>query len=366
MNSESANSSLSSYVIAFLPIGNVTFPSMETFLRKLGSPKLIDTLYVSLYLPTCCIGIVLNIISMLIFRKKGFDLPLYSYIRTSVFCGLCINLIQFIFVFLYCRHYFQIANSFWANAYIVYVFTPLIRFLVFYKFLIDLAIAIDRIAALSLRVKSFCKLSPFSVQLVMLIFAICIHIFFFFYFEAMKIKVLFFEDKKMYLTEIFYLKYTFFNNSLAGKIIFNAVFVITHGVYLTVEVFLNIITFVLFKRYLSKQKELKNHVCIKFAIDGSRATNKANYSLDKKITWMCIALSLLSGFHQILLNTCLILTVLSTDPEFASGLYFVTNYSNNLRNVIGFFVFYWLNVKFRNCFNRCVKKIGEKFCSTLV
>ncbi len=367
----SSNNSSLFRVIAFLPGKNVTFPNMDTFFTKFGSPKLIDTLYVGFFLPTCLAGIILNSLSILIFRKRGFNSGLFAYLRVSVYCGLCINLNQFLFVFVNCRNYFTYANSYWAQAYIVFIFTPAINFLVFYKFLIDLAIAFDRIAALSHKARSFYTMSPFSIQLIMLVFAFTIHIPYFFYFDVREIDILVFEYGSKHLVETYFLKYTDFNNSLVGKIVFSLIFLITHGLHLIVELILNTIIYILFKRHLSRKNKLMSLntlALVNINTDGSAnhsdGTNSQNITpknfIDNKITWMCITLNLISGFHQILLNVFLILTVLSIDPEMASYFYFVTTYSNNLRNVVGFLAFYGFNKKFRRSLKILFQKIKDR------
>jgi hypothetical protein len=76
---------------------------------------------------------------------------------------------------------------------------------------------------------------------------------------------------------------------------------------------------------------------------------------------MCIMLSVVSVVHQIILIVTYSWQYFVGVLELGGILVFMSNYSNNLRHVVGFFIFYHFDKNFKIAFKSLLNKVKEKF-----
>jgi hypothetical protein len=160
--------------------------------------------------------------------------------------------------------------------------------------------------------------------------------------------------------------------SLTGKLIIIVVTVILRGGCLILELALNIVTTILFKKYLAKRQKLLNMIPLTpspFSYSRNilkssppQAETKAEeFNSEKRATFTCLVLSLISIIHQIILIVFNGVQTYIGISETTGILIFVSNYSNNFRHVLGFFVFLFFDKNFKNDINVLYKKLKDRF-----
>jgi hypothetical protein len=243
---------------------------MVSALSALGFFSTIEFLYMSVYLIVSAVGIILNIISVVVFYRPAFYSPtappLFSYMRYEAMIGIIGNLAAIVFGLNSCTDILPFANtdpSLWIDSFIA---LP-IHYLTFYaKFLIEIVIVLDRIMMLLPSLGSRYGLNnllkvkrPYLVLIGICIFSILVN---FPYFYLVSVPTL------VTLVNYGYPRYKVNNYLILGRTAWSSwsgdgyyymigIYVFKNFLTFIVETLLNITSLVLFKRHLARKVRLQ-------------------------------------------------------------------------------------------------------------
>jgi hypothetical protein len=136
----------------------------------LGPDLLLDSLY--LYMDTIVggIGLILNVLSFVVFLDKEFEMKLYSYMRVYTINSALISLITGLAFVSNALRYFSWTHSYPAQVFYVYVYIPVLITGYYYGTLLDMIITLDRISFFLKPVKKLFILGPYKLCAVCLAF----------------------------------------------------------------------------------------------------------------------------------------------------------------------------------------------------
>lgn len=185
-------------------------------LAMFGFYYLVDILVTVIYIPTCFIGSFLSLVCVLVFYSREFKLPMYIYLRLYSIANTLIALVSIYSALTTPIQIISFANSSIANAYVAYVYCPIMNLSYFFATILDIAMLMDRIALFVPRLKPvFCN-HPYKLS--GLILLVCLAIDFpYFFFYMPKSVVLQLNATEFY--RLHYVDYTEFGFSDTGRVI---------------------------------------------------------------------------------------------------------------------------------------------------
>jgi hypothetical protein len=233
--------------------------SKDFWLNRVGSYWYQDVANLGI-IPLCLIGMILNIISYLIFRGREFySLTIYEYMRvyslnTALICA--IGSTRFI---AFSKHFFAFSNSEWATRYFINFFSPVINSLILYQSLLDIVLSFDRIVLFTNnRFMFYRRLKPKVTCFILLILSFVLMTNFWLLYTPRQVEVKL-NKTQTYVIHYFVKASTFTN---IGMIISN---LISNLVTLVLEIPLNFITIYQLRVYLN----LRNSLRIQYQVDNN-------------------------------------------------------------------------------------------------
>jgi hypothetical protein len=326
---------------------NQTFATIYEFLRAYGSNQTIELLNITLFLFTSCLGTILNAISISVFFKKEFSIPLYSYLRVYVVTGLLVSILQVTYPFFNCKTlFFETSNSYAGVYYVTFVYGFVQATLLCFVFMIDLVIVIDRIATFNVRFKLlFNRLH--SIQIIGVLFISSVIIMLPHRFSTGIVEHRLHDTKLDKTINIYFITVkTSFTEHFAGKLILNIIYIFRNGVTLVLDMSLNIISIYYFREFSLKRKNFVSVSRLSSGVFNSTNAGRT-FRSEKMIVLMVITLSAISIVHKVQMNITFLYHLLGQNTKTVTILYFLTNWFNSLRNVASFFIFYTFNRKFK-------------------
>jgi hypothetical protein len=244
---------------------NVSFAILyEQLLTRLGFIYFVDIIF----LTSSCISFIdlcLDLVSIcILFNKKFKSIKLFDYMKVYVINSTVVCILS-LPAFLISRR-FAFANEFaYGTIFVCYIYGPLVNTCYVLSALIDVAVLLDRI---TLFTRKFDFVNRYSLRLVCSTSLICGLLiggqFYIFYYP---------ETLEVYLSptltlKFFYTNATKFADGLFGSILFYIVLFLKDILTTALVTKFNIISIVLFKRYLTQRSKL-------FNVDN--LNNKRNY-----------------------------------------------------------------------------------------
>jgi hypothetical protein len=238
--------------------------SEKQWLNMYGSIKSDEFAYVML-LPVCLIGLVLNILTLLIFKRNEFkNMIVYKYLRIYTLNSIAICILLSTRFIGNSRQFFEFTNSYWAVKYFGNIYLPLINTLSFFQSCLDIILSFDRVVLFSNKFVFYKKLKPTLVSLIVLFF--CFVLMGYYWFSLTPKQV----DLALNETEIFKMHYLT-NSKLSNKYALYVSNVISDVVTFVVEFIMSAVTIVLLRDYLNKKKVVAN------------VTNVNNHELEQNV-----------------------------------------------------------------------------------
>jgi hypothetical protein len=369
----------SNFILISNNASNQTFASIHAFLRAFGSSQVIEMLNISLFLLTSCLGIITNSISLVIFFKKEFVIPLYDYLRVYVMTGFGMSIMQVTYPFFNCKTlFFETSNSNWGVYYVTFVYGVVQTILLCFIFMIDLVIVVDRIATFNLRFKSlYNRMHPNHIICILLVFSAIIMLPHRFSTDIIEHKL--YETRTRKIVKLYFITVnTSFTNRFAGKLILNSIYVFRNGVTLILDITLNLISVYYFRKFASKRKRLVNMLSMSLdTASGSggslgkpstletRISKARTFKSERKAIFMVITLSVISVVYKTQMNVTFLYHFFGKSKLTLTGLYFMTNWFSSLRNVTSFFIFYVFDRNFKKALDKHLinlKQEAAKLC----
>ena len=111
------------------------------WLNVFGASFTIDSIKVYAYAPLAFLGLVLNIISFIVFNLKCFrKQPLYSYLRIFILNSILIEGLQATIFLSKTLYYFDFSNTYASLFYYSYLYKPILSTAYFYSTVLDVLI----------------------------------------------------------------------------------------------------------------------------------------------------------------------------------------------------------------------------------
>jgi hypothetical protein len=343
---------------------NSTFNlSKEAWLRKVGMTAMSDYLIFYILGGVSLVGVLLNLISIVVLRKKRFDtVQLFKYLRVYVLNSLVLCLVS-VFNFVHTTHYlFDFTNTYSARAFGAYFYTNVVTLAYFYGGVLDIYLNIERLFCFVPRLNS--SINKFSCKKVCLgMFALVLTLNFVQFF----INAPNYLDVQLNQTEpyrIWYYGLSSFGKSYAGHVITIVVYVIRDVVTLIAEVVLSSLCVVLLKRHLLKKKGLKlnslltaNRVdstsngtgALKDSLQSSQGSARQSENLasraNKNLTMMVFFMCVCSTLAHLWLISCTTF-FLYAQNMFSFGVCYVSSIVLAVKHASNFFLFLFFNSVF--------------------
>jgi hypothetical protein len=318
---------------------NITYFSIEYWLEKAGSTMLTDLINL-LSTPISFVGFILNLISLKILFHGNFkSIKLFTYFKeysanSALICFVSLGL------FLLTTKFINF-NSYYSMFYFTHIYLPIVTTGYFYGCILDIVIILEHIFILKNKRNLLGKYKPFRTCAILFVICFIINFPFFLAFRP-EIKQVFISPNETF--NLYFLASTDFGNSVGGKIVLFAVYILRDLITLLLEATLNIITIVLFKKYiLNKSKLLNRTKQPKAVISGS--INKG----DQKAVSIVIILSILT----ILEHSAIIMASIYSN-FFVNKLTFTfaafSSFFVTLKHLSNFFLLLIMNKNFKKSF----------------
>jgi hypothetical protein len=332
------------WIVLLTPRFNVTFPDIETLYTSFGFARIVSLLYVTLQVATLSIGVILNAISLYLLSGKSFKIPLYFYLRVAVLDSLLACLLAIGFSLCMSRQFVNFANTSGAMKYIAYISQPIANTLIYFKFVMDAILALDRIATFKPQVKRFFKFSPYTITTLAFMISVLLVSPQYYVYTPNHYTVF---SNKTGFSVVHFAETTNFTKSLIGKIIQNGVAILRNVAICALDIALNIISITLFNRHMNKKNEMVTNT-------GTRSRERADRNAMKMVIFICVV----SVFHQIVLITNFFYVVFVGSVTFWTSItLFASTEISSLRYASNFFIFYFFNRNFRHKFKSMCGKI---------
>jgi hypothetical protein len=231
----------------------------DGLLTGFGSTWVLDTWSFLPFTITSAIGFILNILAFLVFQDSEFNIPLYAYLRVYCLNNACLNFLTlFNFTFSSIR-LFSFANSYWAQVYFNYIYSPISNMNYFYSSVLDITILLDRLVHFENRIKGLFKLKPYWICVIA--FFICFIVdspYYFLYAPA---------SLTVYLnaTTTFTFWYgwpTSFGASHLATVLAYLVAGLRDVLVVILQIALNLASMIYLKRYLNRKRKICNRTCV--------------------------------------------------------------------------------------------------------
>lgn len=365
-----------------------TDQSLETLFTQIGSTLIYDTLWAYLSTSLAIIGFFANLLSFYILfdeRLGMFRASLYQYLRVYTLNSAMVN---FLCVFIFVSNSYRIlpvTNTFWAQAYFIYIFGPLFNTGYFYGAALDALMTWDRIVSIMPSLNKYMKLTSNKISLTVLFLCTCINISFFFVFTPLSIT----QKSNLSNTNltVWLIGPSHFSLTFFGTILTFTVYSIRDGLLLLVIVILNIVSICLLKDRMNKKTDLQTRTSrisstAQLAIidtDSQRVNTLASIfrrhsniqrtssqaetlnsrQAEQKLSIMVIYMCLLSSVEHGLIITACVYPIIDLDPIGFHRIYFFSVLSVNFKHAANLFLFVLLNKHFKKEFLRKLKAFRQ-------
>jgi hypothetical protein len=232
------------------------FNKENDLLAAFGSTPALDVFNFLPFTITSTIGLIMNILAFLVFQDSEFNVRLYAYLRVYCLNNACLCFLNiFNFTFSSIR-LFSFANSYWAQVYYNYIYTPVITLNYFFGSVVDIIILLDRIGHFDKRIKPCIKLSPYWICIIAFLGCFLINFPYNILYEPGSITV----NLNATITFTLWTSLpTSFASSRLATILVYVVAGLREILVFVIQISLNFVSVFLLKRYLNRKKRIAVH-----------------------------------------------------------------------------------------------------------
>jgi hypothetical protein len=366
--------------------GTVVYTDLVSAMFALGYIFPIEMLYLTIYFAVSVAGIFGNVLSVCIFFRPAFysatSPPLYSYLRYEAMIGIVGNLASTIYGLSVCADVMPLTNNPVSQWIQVYIAITLYNISYYAKFLMEIAVVIDRIFMLAPSIGShwglndFLKIKrPYLVFIGICIFSTLVNYPYIYLINAPSINTFInygFPEYQVY-TYFSYGKTPWSNWGNSGYYLMLFIYIFKHLLTFVIETFLNVFSLVLFQRHLAHKAKLTGGATVMartnrtMETEGSASLNisqaqarpvkdepAANNSKtdsgagDRKMANLVLIMSITGFIQSILLFIYTLYSLIFTKPTVPyRSLQFCAFFSTTFRHAINFVQCFFFNTNFR-------------------
>ena len=335
---------------------SVFYLTKDQWLDFFGASFLMDSIKVYLFTPLALLGVILNLISFVVFNLKDFrDQPLYSYLRIFTLNSILIEGLQSTVILAKAYKYFDFANTYAALFYYSYLYKPILSTGYFYGTVLDVLITLERISQLNKKFTILKKASPLLLCLISLLFCIIINIPFFMINNFSYLDV---KTSPIQFFRLFYYTYSNFANNFVGKVLTYIVYGIRDAITLVAQFVFGIILIVLVKSYSNRRSRLFNFTGAptpdQSSLNSERAKSTANNEtrnrvskIDRKVTLMVLFMCALSSVEHLFVLVSIVYFYFY-ENSFGHMLSVIADFTIIIKGLSNFFFFFMFNQHFRD------------------
>lgn len=337
----------------------------ETLLAKpdwftiFGSTLSLDSLSVYVNVPICLLGLLLNLLSFIIFNQKIFkSTPIFRFLRAYVLISASVCLISSTYFIGTTYYIFEFTNSYWARFYGTRIFPYLFSEVFFYSGYLDIYLGLDRLLHFIPSLKNRLNSIPLKVLFsVLLIVSLVFNLPMLFILEPSFLMV-----KLNDLFQIFFTNTSEFGKMLSVQIASYVLYFFRDVLTLVAEVSINIATLVLLRKYMAKKQKVYSVrvASVRIVFKKSVFKLKGASSSNGRLTYMVLLISLLSSLSHLFSAYCTVYLIFSHDTT-ATAVCSTGFLIISVRHFANFFIFIAFNNlfldEFLNLFKFCrIKK----------
>lgn len=351
--------------------------SKSEWLEIFGSTYSLDMLYICLLTPLSLCGLLLNLLCYYVLTKAEFsNILIFRYIKYHILVSSVICVALSLLFLSHTNQIFSFANSFAAKSIGAYIVLPTVLVCYTFSSILSIFITIERIFTLKARNQTN---KPISTRLLATIILICV---------LLNLPLLLtvypaYSEVDLDTGEsftIYYTGITAFAQSNNGKVLCSVSYVFRDMLTMTIDLYLNGILILMFKRHLRKRKSIMSTKIkelyrapepTRMEVDNEQAEMISNLSrsqcvsetclhleaanrADKNLTVMVILFSVLSVLEHLFVLLGLVSYVVSPDLKtltflLVCGLFLAVRYASNV------FIMAVFNSLFRKAFVDMIK-----------
>jgi hypothetical protein len=356
------------------PYVNHTFNTTGELLLFMGYPPFQNILMLTLFPVLALLGFTLNLISLSTLLHARFTAqPIYHYIRVSLLASLACNILQLLFCVSINLNSDLKTNSYFIQAFMAFIFTPLYNTLTYFKFIIEALCTLDRIATLKPRVaRTFFRFSAHINSLIGLALVVFLLIPHYLYFWPCTYHI---RTDKGIMEKFYMVDSSPFANTRLGQIIVSTFLVIRFLVVFTLDISLNTVLIYSFKQYFTNCPPTVVRYRLSKTSNGrgglyslSRASAAAVGSrkeqIEKSVTRMVVAMQGMSIVHQIVMCVNFVVTWWAGGVNEQSSLFILLSITvSSVRHASNFFIFLAFSFKFKAELRRKYRLARHRFCA---
>ena len=334
--------------------------SLEAVLLDLISKQtLIQYMYVCLLIPLSLIAVGLNALVFMVLKGKEFKTKtFFSYFQFNVINSILLSLVITTSFFCFTKNVFEFTNSYAANFYYCYIYTPLLSTFYINNSLLEILIVVERcLYFMPSRLKKLIDYKKLGVLVLLISFFVSLPLFFLIYPE--------YQDFKIGMNKTFrfhFCQMTNFSMSLAGKIVTCLMYFFRDILPLVFKLALNMISVFFIRNYQKILKQEKLAFALKLTnpsivqtenVRKTKCTNEEHYisKRDRNQTYIAIIVSVLSLFKHLFYITAYILISFQLFDLF-SIFFFLALVFITLKHISNFFILYKFSYLFRTEFKK--------------
>jgi hypothetical protein len=329
---------------------NSTNETLLDWFTIFGSTLFLDSLSVYVNVPICLLGLVLNLLSFIIFSQKIFkSTPIFQFLRAYVLISASLCSVSATYFIGTTYYIFEFTNSHWARFYGSRIFPYLFSEVFFYSGYLDIYLGLDRLFHFIPSLKNRLNSIPVKVLFsVLLIVSLVFNLPMLFILEPSLLMVKL-NDLKLF--QIFFTNTSEFGKTLTAQIASYVLYFFRDVLTLVVEVSVNIATLVLLRKYMAKKQKVYSVrvASVRIVFKKSVFKLKGASSSNGRLTYMVLLISLLSSLSHFFSAYCTVSLIFSHDTT-ATAVCSTGFLIISVRHFANFFVFIAFNNLFLNEF----------------
>jgi hypothetical protein len=339
------------------------YQDLASALYDIGHIILIQVLWLTIYIPVSIVGILGNIFCVYIFYQPAFysptSPPLFSYMRYESIIGIVGNLVGAVYGFNLCSDILPFVNTYFSESVIQpNLAIPLYNMSYYTKFLIEIAIVVDRILMLTPSIMSVNWLKikrPYLVLIAICTFSLLINWPYLYLIDTAKVNIFIsYPDQQMYTFYAANVKTDWSTYPRFGYFVMLFIFVFKHVVTFIIETVLSVVSLVLFQRHLAHKVKLTRTSTVTRArlneqmlTTAGPASSNEQETGGRKMANLVFVMSITGFVHNAIMLTYTVFNLTSKANTFLRVLGFVAYFSSTVRHSVNFVQFYCFNTAFR-------------------
>ena len=284
--------------------------------------------------PFGLLGLVLNLISLITFKKRGLaNKSIFDFIRYYLYSSIILCFIFFISTFYVSPTFFKFADTIEAKIINIRISFPLFSVVYFYNCFLDLFINIERASQFLPKLNFINKFSHFKISVGLFLTSLLLNSSYFLVYTPAVYELPISANSTL---KIFYLDLSSYGRSQLGQINILVIYALRDIITLFIGLGFNLTTIVLLRSFLHKKRAL-NVV----SVLGAKHVNL-------KVNYMVITMSLLASLEHFLFLLTYLYYYLSNDNSYVSNVLNMVSLSFILfKQFSNFFIFLIFNKIFR-------------------